>query len=88
LERYYPGISELTEYAEVGTAKTVQLYIKTPEGTPYGFKPTPENIFKIPCSKSKKIDNLYFVGQWVISGGFSPAILSGELCFREVVKQR
>jgi phytoene dehydrogenase-like protein len=87
LERYYPGISELVEYAEVGTAKTVRRYIKTPEGTPYGFKPTPENIFKIPRSKSEKIDNLYFVGQWVISGGFSPTILSGALCYEEIVKR-
>jgi len=87
LETEYPNISELVEYAEVGTAKTVERYIKTPNGTAYGFKPTPKQFFRIPKVKSDKVKNLYFVGQWVISGGFSPAIMSGELCFREVERR-
>jgi len=86
LEIEYPNISKLVEYAEVGTAKTVERYIKTPNGTAYGFKPTVKQFFRIPKVKSNKINNLYFVGQWVISGGFSPAIMSGELCFREIEK--
>ncbi|RUM69817.1 MAG: hypothetical protein DSZ07_03930, partial [Sulfurovum sp.] len=86
LEVEYPNISELVEYAEVGTAKTVERYIRTPNGTAYGFKPTPKQFFRIPKVKSDKVKNLYFVGQWVIAGGFSPAIMSGELCFREVGK--
>ena len=81
LEKHYPNISNLVEYAEVGTAKTVQRYIKTPNGTAYGFKPTPKQFFRVPKVKSDKVDNLYFVGQWVIAGGFSPAIVSGLLCF-------
>ena len=81
MERYYPNISELVEYVEVGTPKTVERYIKTPNGTAYGFKPTPKEFFRVPKVKSDKIDNLYFVGQWVIAGGFSPAIVSGKLCF-------
>jgi len=84
LETHYPNISDLVEYAEIGTAKTVERYIKTPNGTAYGFKPTPKQFFRIPKVKSNKVNNLYFVGQWVISGGFSPAIMSGELCFREI----
>ncbi|KYJ87651.1 phytoene desaturase family protein [Sulfurovum riftiae] len=81
LERYYPNIKELVEYVEVGTSKTVNRYIKTPKGTAYGFKPTPQQFFKIPKVRSKKIDNLFFVGQWVIAGGFSPSISSGKLCY-------
>jgi phytoene dehydrogenase-like protein len=77
LETEYPNISELVEYAEVGTAKTVERYIKTPNGTAYGFKPTSKQFFRIPKVKSDKVKNLYFVGQWVIAGGFSPAIMSG-----------
>ena len=84
LEIYYPNIKTLVEYAEVGTAKTVQQYIKTPNGTAYGYKPTPEQFFKIPKVKSDKINNLFFVGQWVIGGGFSPAILSGGLCYKTI----
>ena len=82
LEKYYPNISNLIEYSEVGTAKTVKSYIKTPNGTAYGFKPTPKEFFRVPKVKSNKVKNLYFVGQWVIAGGFSPAIVSGGLCVK------
>jgi phytoene dehydrogenase-like protein len=87
LERSYPNISELVEYAEVGTAKTVKRYIKTPNGTAYGFKPTPKAFFRIPKIKSSKIKNLYFVGQWVIAGGFSPTIVSGGVCYEKIRKE-
>ena len=86
LEEFYPNITNLVEYAEVGTAKTVNRYINTPNGTAYGFKPTPKQFFKIPQVKSKEIKNLYFVGQWVMGGGFSPAINSGGLCYEKIVK--
>ena len=86
LDAYYPNIRDLVEYAEVGTAKTVARYIKTPKGTAYGYKPTPKQFFRIPKVKSDRGDNLYFVGQWVIGGGFSPAILSGGLCYKEIIK--
>lgn len=88
LEKRYPNISNLIEYIETATAKTLKRYIKTPNGTAYGFKPTPKQFFKIPKSKSKLVDNLYFVGQWVIAGGFSPAISSGYICYREILKNR
>jgi phytoene dehydrogenase-like protein len=84
LESYYPDIPELVEYSEVGSAKTIERYIKTPNATAYGFRATPEQFFKIPRSKSKEIEHLYFVGQWVMGGGFSPAIMSGELCAKEI----
>ena len=84
LDKHYPNISKFVEYAEVGTAKTVKRYIKTPNGTAYGFKPTPKEFFRIPKIKSKKVENLYFVGQWVISGGFSPSIVSGGLCAKMI----
>ena len=80
LEKYYPNISNLIEYAEVGTAKTVKRYIKTESGTAYGFKPTPKEFFRVPKTKSDRVNDLYFVGQWVIAGGFSPSIISGHIC--------
>jgi len=78
------NIKELVEYSEAGTSKTVQRYIKTPHGTAYGFKPTPQQFFRIPKTKSDKINDLYFVGQWVIAGGFSPAVISGGLCYEAI----
>jgi phytoene dehydrogenase-like protein len=87
LEQYYPGIGSLVEYAEAGTSKTVRRYIKTPGGTAYGYKPTPHQFFRIPKVKSDKVDTLYFAGQWVMAGGFSPAIISGNLCHRAIVNR-
>jgi phytoene dehydrogenase-like protein len=85
LETHYPNISKYIEYIETGTAKTVQRYIKTPNATAYGYKPTPKQFFKIPKVKSDKVDNLYFVGQWVIAGGFSPSISSGYMCYKLIL---
>jgi len=80
LESEYPNIKEHIEFTEIGTAKTVHRYIKTPNGTAYGFAPTPKQFFRIPKVRSKQIRNLYFVGAWVIGGGFTPAIMSGAMC--------
>ncbi len=84
LELEYPNIREYIEFAEVATAKTIQRYIKTPNGTAYGFAPTPEQFFRIPQVKSKKRENLYFVGAWVMGGGFSPTIMSGKICYEQI----
>jgi len=84
LEKYYPNIKELVELAEVATPKTMIRYIKSPNGTAYGYEPTPKQFFRIPKLKSDKIDNLYFVGQFVIAGGFSPTISSGFMCYESV----
>ena len=86
LEKDYPNIREHVEFYEVGTAKTMQRYLKTENGTAYGFAPTPEQFLKKPKVKSDLMENLYFTGSWVIGGGFSPAISSGGLCYRNIVK--
>jgi len=84
LEIHYPNIKECIEFAEVATPKTMMRYIKTPNGTAYGYKPTPKQFFRVPQIKSKQINNLYFTGQFVIAGGFSPAILSAEMCCEKI----
>jgi len=85
LESHYPELSKYIEYIETGTAKTVESYIKTPNGTAYGYKPTPKQFLKMPQVKSKKVHNLYFVGQWVIAGGFTPSISSGYICYEKII---
>lgn len=88
LETQYPNIREHIEFTEIGTAKTMQRYLKTPNGTAYGFAPYNDQFFRIPEIKSKKLNNLYFVGAWVISGGFTPAILSGDMCYQKIIKEK
>lgn len=84
LEKHYPKIKEYVEFVEVATPKTMERYIKTPMGTAYGYEPTPKQFFRPLKSKSKKLDNLYFVGQFAVSGGFSAAIMSGYICRKEI----
>jgi len=86
LEKYYPKIQQYIELAEVATAKTMKRYLKTSNGTAYGFKANPEQFFRKPKVKSDKLNNLYFVGAWVIGGGFTPAIISGNLCYKKISK--
>ncbi|MGL9915191.1 hypothetical protein IGI95_002674 [Enterococcus sp. DIV0784] len=87
LENHFPNISEVIDYIEVGTAKTIQNYIKTPNGTPYGFdQSVAQSNFKRPKFKSK-ISGLYFCGSWTFpGGGFTGAILSGELCAQRILQ--
>lgn len=86
LEMYYPKIREIIEFAEVATPKTMVRYIKTPNGTAYGYKPSPKQFFRMPKIKSDTINNLYFTGQFVIAGGFSPAIMSGFMCYERILQ--
>lgn len=87
LEQYYPNIKEYIEFAEVATPKTMLRYLKSPNATAYGYEPTPKQFFRVLKSKSDKIDNLYFVGQFVIAGGFSPTITSGYNCYKEIIRR-
>lgn len=88
LEEYYPGIRDLVEYAEVATPRTMQRYLRTPSGTPYGFAPAADQFFRRPEVKSSLVSNLYFTGAWVVGGGFTPAISSGNMCYKAIAGVR
>ncbi len=88
LEKEYPNLRANIVFSEVGTPKTIKRYIKTPNGTSNGFAPTAKQFFRIPEVKSKKIDNLYFVGAWILGGGFSSAIISSKMCVDRILKEK
>ncbi len=88
LEEHYPGIRDLVEYAEVATPRTMQRYLRTPSGTPYGFAPAADQFFRRPEVKSSLVHNLYFTGAWVVGGGFTPAIDSGYRCYKAIAGER
>jgi len=85
LKDRYPGIHELVEYAEVGTPRTMHRYLRTSSGTAYGFAPSASQFFRRPQVRSPLLNNLYFVGAWVVGGGFLPAISSGNMCYKEIL---
>ena len=85
LEKLIPGISEQVEYYEVGTPKTIQRYILSPDGTAYGFAQTPKQAGNKRIPLKSPVKNLYFAGAWTFpGGGFTGAILSGFLCGNQV----
>lgn len=85
-EEHYPGIREHIEYYEVATPKTIQRYIKTPEGTAYGFV---QNAFlknSRTAMVAPKVKNLYFASAWTFpGGGFTGAIISGYLAAKNIL---
>jgi len=85
LEEEMPGIVEHIEHYEVGTAKTVQNYIKTPGGTAYGFAQTQSQAGNKRLPLKSPTKNLYFASAWAMpGGGFTGAFISGFLCGLEV----
>ncbi|MGL4367853.1 MAG: phytoene desaturase family protein [Brevinemataceae bacterium] len=77
LELHYPGITQMIEYYEVATPKTIQRYIKTPNGTAYGYANEGYDHGRAPW-RASQIKNLYFTGAWGFpGGGFSGAIIAG-----------
>lgn len=86
LEKLIPGINQLIEYCEVGTAKTIQRYTMNPGGAVYGFAQTTE---RVKTSISSPLPNLHFASAWTqTGGGFSGAIFSGYLCALDVIRKK
>lgn len=78
LENEYPGINSIIDYTELGTPKTIQRYIKTPEGTAYGFAQTPGQAMANRIGQKGILRGLYYASAWTIpGGGFTAAIVSG-----------
>lgn len=81
LDQLIPGIADHIEHVDVGTPRTVQSYILTPEGTAYGFAQIPSQASIRRTPLKSPIPNLFFAGAWTFpGGGFTGAILSGYKC--------
>ena len=86
LEQYFPNVRDNIEYYEVATAKTMKRYVKTPEGTLYGFKQNGFLKGDRADLKSKTIKNLYFCGAWGFpGGGFTGVIVNGYLVAKNIL---
>ena len=78
LEVHYPGIRELVEYYEVSTPKTIKRYIRSSNGTAYGYENRDYMMSGRLPKRSKTVKNLYYTGAWTNpGGGFTGAIVSG-----------
>ncbi|WP_051420609.1 phytoene desaturase family protein [Helicobacter pametensis] len=78
LEAHFPGIMQHCVHLEVATPMTIQRYIKTQSGTPYGYDQSKEGFSGRKHYKSKAIKNLYFASAFNFpGGGFTGAIITG-----------
>ncbi|MGL4987425.1 MAG: phytoene desaturase family protein [Treponemataceae bacterium] len=78
LEAMYPGFKENIEYSELSTPKTAARYLRTPNGTAYGYKNKGFSMLNRAPFKATNIKNLHFSGAWTSpGGGFTGAILGG-----------
>lgn len=80
LEEHYPGITEMIERYEVSTPKTVKRFLRTRNGTAYGYRNKDYLLSGRLPAKSKAIKGLYYAGAWTApGGGFTGAIVSGYI---------
>lgn len=78
LEQTFPGIMQHCIHSELATPKTIERYIRTRKGTPYGYDQNKEGYIGRERFKSRSVKNLYFASAFGFpGGGFSGAILTG-----------
>ena len=86
LEEAFPGIMQHCIHSELATPKTIQRYIKTRKGTPYGYDQNKETFFGRERWKSYSVKNLYFASAFCNpGGGFTGAIMSGYRTGRKIL---
>jgi phytoene dehydrogenase-like protein len=86
MEKIIPGIKDIIEYYEVGTATTVKRYTLNSGGATHGFVNTPA---RKPKDYLKSINNLSIASAWgKTGGGFSGVIYGGYLCALSIIRKK
>ncbi|WP_104696809.1 MULTISPECIES: phytoene desaturase family protein [unclassified Helicobacter] len=86
LEETFPGIMQYCIHSELATPKTIQRYIRTRKGTPYGYDQNKEGFMGRERYDSKSVKNLYFASAFGFpGGGFTGAILSGYRTAKKIL---
>lgn len=77
VDRRYPGFAGAVTQSEIATARTMKHFMGTPEGEVYGFRPTPQRLFKRPPSAATSVPGLWLSSAFTVSGGYSGAMQGG-----------
>jgi phytoene dehydrogenase-like protein len=81
LDRQFPGFGSAVTDKVLLNARSMHRYLNTPDGTIYGFAPTPPErpIWAgIPRSPRTPIPGLYLASSFAGGGGFTGAMLAGD----------
>lgn len=82
----FPKLKEYLEHSELATPKTIERYIRTQKGTPYGYDQDRESFFGRERWMSHSVKNLYFASSFTTpGGGFSGAIIGGYRTGRKIL---
>ncbi len=83
----FPKMRDQIEHVELATAKTMKRYLKTPNGTAYGYSNSIKQALIFRPKAKSNIPNLYFASAWVLPGaGFGGAMTAGEICAEQIKK--
>lgn len=86
-EKYFPDLKSYVEYYEVSTPKTVKRYLKSTEGSAYGY--VNNNYLRkgrVPRF-SRTVKNLLFTGAYAFpGGGFTGVLISGYMAALNLLK--
>ncbi|WP_181882296.1 phytoene desaturase family protein [Helicobacter didelphidarum] len=86
LEEMFPHIMSYCIHSELATPKTIKRYIRTSNGTPYGYDQSFEGFWGRGRYNSKAIQNLYFASAFGFPGsGFTGAMLSGYRTAKKIL---
>lgn len=86
LEKHYPGITSMVERYEVSTPKTAKRFLRTRNGTAYGYRNTGYVLSGRLPTKSKTVKGLYYAGAWTSpGGGFTGSIISGYMAAEKIL---
>lgn len=86
LEATFPGLMAHCIHSELATPKTIERYIRTRKGAPYGYDQNKEGYIGRERFKSKSVKNLYFASAFGFpGGGFTGAILTGFRTGRKIL---
>jgi phytoene dehydrogenase-like protein len=77
VEKYYPGLSNQVEVIDVATPYTTWRYTLNRKGAWGAWLMIPDIMMERIERKLPGLKNFYMAGQWVMSGGVAPSLLSG-----------
>lgn len=87
LYRKFPKMRDHVIRTEAATAKTMEYYLQTPEGTAYGFSQKPRQALLFRPGPRSTLKNLYYASAWTLpGGGFGGAMSSGKICADAIMK--
>ena len=96
VDKYIPGLKDLTDYAELSTPLTLEYFTEWKKGSFYGIPATPDRFKYKWVSPKTPVKNLYLTGSDALSigvvgammgGVFSIAAIKGMKGFMKIMKE-